>query len=140
MILPALKQGAYQVEQQVDIGERLGGKKHKIDCMALKNNIKILISLKWQQSSGTAEQNIPYELMCLAKAVQEHKPEAESIKAYLVLGGLDIQGKRNRSKGWTLHNFYTKGGLNDYLHPDYAHLVEIVKTEEFIALANKSEL
>ena len=140
MILPALSQGTYQVEQQVDIGERLGGKRHKIDCMAGKGNKKIFISLKWQQSSGTAEQKIPYEVMCLAKAVWEHKQKNKNVKAYLVLGGLDIKGKNNQSKGWTLRDFYTGGKLNDYLHPDYAHRVEIIKTEEFIALANQKKL
>ena len=136
MILPSLKQGAYQMQSQVCIGERLGGKTHQIDCMAIKDNKKIFISLKWQQSGGTAEQKVTHEIICLAKVVREHKQRGENVKAYLILGGPDKRG----SKGWTLREFYINGGLNSYLHPDYANLVKIIKTEDFIALANKQEL
>ena len=141
MILPALDQGAYQIQPQVCVGERLGGGKHNVDCVATKNNKKVFISLKWQQSGGTAEQKIPYEVMCLAKAIQENqkKNPNKDIKAYLVLGGTD--GKRKKdSKGWTLRDFYINGGLNPYLHPNYTNLVEIIKTEDFIALANSKKL
>jgi hypothetical protein len=38
------------------------------------------VSLKWQQVGGTAEQKVPFEVMCLADAVRAGH-------AYLVLGG-----------------------------------------------------
>ena len=131
MILPSLKQGGYTVQTQQNIGKRPGGKTHQIDCIAEKNSKKIFISLKWQQSQGTAEQKVPYEVICLAKLIFEDKQQ--NVTAYLILGGTD-------NKGWTLRDFYIKGGLDDYLHPNYKGLVKILKTDDFIALANKSKL
>ena len=39
--------------------------------------------MKWQETSGTAEQKVPFEVMCLADAVRE----TGATTAYLVLGG-----------------------------------------------------
>lgn len=56
MILPALRHGGYQYQTRVNIGQRLGGGKHIIDVLAEEpEGKKFLISLKWQQVSGTAE-------------------------------------------------------------------------------------
>jgi hypothetical protein len=56
MILPALMKGGYAYTTQVYVGTRLGGGKHKVDALAVSSDgSKILISLKWQQTSGTAE-------------------------------------------------------------------------------------
>jgi hypothetical protein len=41
-----------------------------VDAVAEKNNEKVLVSLKWQQTSGAAEQKVPFEVMCLADAVR----------------------------------------------------------------------
>ena len=60
MVLPALEMGGYFVEKQVRLGERLGGGKHYADILATKGDESIVVSLKWQQSSGTAEQKVPY--------------------------------------------------------------------------------
>ena len=127
MILPALERGGYQYKTQVDIGERLGGGRHKVDVVAVdKQGRTFLISLKWQQVSGTAEQKVPYEAICLAEALLTS--EGKYTKAYLVLGG----------EGWKLRNFYIQGGLNKHLC--YAHMVNIVTLENFIAKANKGQL
>src|SRR6476660_8896704 len=100
MVLPALERGGYEYFRQVDIGERLGGGKHIVDLVAYNEDGKgYLISLKWQQTSGTAEQKVPYEAMCLTQAVLE-EPERYK-RAYLVLGG----------PSWRLRDFYTEGGL-----------------------------
>ena len=58
MILPALKRGAYTYLTQQQIGERFGGGKHFVDVVAEKEGKKYLVSLKWQQVSGTAEQKV----------------------------------------------------------------------------------
>ena len=101
MVLPALERGGYEYFRQVDIGERLGGGKHIVDLVAYDEGGKgFLISLKWQQTSGTAEQKVPYEAMCLTQAVLENRRHT---KAYLVLGGTA-----------TLRNFYTDGGLSAF--------------------------
>ena len=127
MVLPALEQGGYTYERQVVIGKRLGGRNHKVDLLlTTSEGSKIPVSMKWQQVSGTAEQKVPFEIMCLAEAVA--KSEGRFSKAYLVLGG----------DGWTLKDFYLGDGLKQYLKN--FEVIDIVKLEAFIAKANKGEL
>jgi len=65
-VVPALKRGGYTVESQVDTGARLGRGRHVVDLVALaKTGEAYLVSLKWQQTSGTAEQKVPFEAICL---------------------------------------------------------------------------
>jgi hypothetical protein len=101
MILPSLAQGGYSYNVHVKIGQRLGRGSHFVDVLAEKHDKKYLISLKWQQVAGTAEQKIPFEVICLAEALESGNYE----KAFVVLGG----------EGWTLRQFYTSGGLAKYL-------------------------
>lgn len=124
MILPALTRGGYAPEQQVKIGARCGGGVHKVDAVALKGDERILVSLKWQQTGGTAEQKVPFEVMCLADAVRA----GHAVRAYLVLGG----------DGWTLRDYYTSGALSDHL--THAGLVRVVTLEAFVRLANNGEI
>jgi len=124
MILPALEQGGYTYEEQVLLGKRLGIGRHMVDAVAEKDGRKILISLKWQQVSGTAEQKVPFELICLLEALEAGQHE----KAYLVLGG----------EGWTLRNYYVSGRLEEHLRD--AGRVKIVTLEAFVALANRGKL
>jgi hypothetical protein len=127
MVLPALELGGYEYFRQMDIGERLGGGRHIVDLVAYDAAGRgFLISLKWQQTSGTAEQKVPYEAMCLTKAVLL-EPE-RYCRAYLVLGG----------PAWTLRGFFTEGGLLPYLaHQDS---VCILTLEAFVARANRGSL
>ncbi len=124
MILPSLTRGGYDYKVRVKIGQRLGCGSHYVDVIAEKDGRKILISLKWQQVAGTAEQKIPFEVICLAEALENGDYE----KAYVVLGG----------EGWTLRKFYTSGGLTKYLRG--ANRVWIVTLEGFVAKANRGEL
>jgi len=126
MILPALKKGGYSHDVQVNIGTRIGGTKHYVDTVAEKDGHKFLISLKWQQVSGTAEQKVPFEVISLVQAILDTGDEYS--KAYLVLGG----------EGWKLRDFYTGGGLEEHL--EYATKVDILTLEGFIALANQGRL
>ena len=126
MVLPAIERGGYEYFRQVDIGSRLGGGKHIVDLVAYNEGGRgYLISLKWQQTSGTAEQKVPYEAMCLIQAVLAEPERYE--KAYLVLGG----------PSWTLREFYTDS-LREYLRHD--ELLSIVTLEAFVALANRGTL
>ncbi len=124
MVLPALRRGGYAYETQVKIGKRPGGGTHKVDAIAQKGAEKILVSLKWQQVGGTAEQKVPFEVICLAEEVRQGKFQ----KAYLALGG----------DGWTLRDFYTSGGLQGQLV--HADKVQVVTLERFVALANQGKL
>lgn len=124
MIVPALERGGYDYETQVNVGLRCGGGVHKADAVARRDSEEIVISLKWQQTGGTAEQKVPFEIMCLADAVRSGKAH----RAYLVLGG----------DGWSLRDYYTSGALADHLI--HADLVRVVTLEAFIRLANNREL
>ncbi len=90
------------------------------------NNRTILISVKWQQVGGTAEQKVPFEVMCLAHAL--HENAGRYAVAYLVLGG----------EGWTLRDFYISGGLSEYM--SNIEGVTILSLEDFIARANRGKL
>ena len=122
-IREALKFGCYDFSEQVPVGERLGGGKHRIDFLVDNSGFKIGISSKWQQSSGTAEQKLPYEYMCLAKAINEGYIN----KAYLVFGG----------PGWTKDSFFLDE-LSDWVSIESD--ITVIKLEEFIALANQSSI
>jgi PD-(D/E)XK nuclease superfamily domain len=126
MVLPALERGGYAYKTQVVIGRRPGGRRHKVDIVATDSiDRTFLISLKWQQTPGTVEQKVPFEVICLAEAVQASPNDR---RAYLVLGG----------HGWTLREFYTSGGLKGHLV--HAEHVRIVDLETFVGLANASQL
>jgi len=106
---------------------RLGGRRHFVDAVAESGSGKrFLVSLKWQQVSGTAEQKVPYEVICLSEAVLGSG--GEFAKAYLVLGG----------EGWSLREFFVKGGLQKHLA--HAEFVTIISLEGFVAKANRGEL
>ena len=101
MVLPALDQGGYSYTTQVNIGRRLGCGKHLVDVLAERKSRRVLISMKWQQVSGTAEQKVPFEVICLLEALNH----GHYSKAYLVLGG----------EGWTLRSFYVGDGLKEFI-------------------------
>jgi hypothetical protein len=124
MVLPALDRGGYQYRTQIVIGERLGYGRHVVDVVARKAERELLISLKWQQVPGTAEQKVPFEVICLLDAMKTGKYS----KAYLVLGG----------EGWKLRHFYVGGGLNRFLFAE--ERVAIVTLEGFVAKANSGLL
>jgi hypothetical protein len=125
MVVPALDRGGYTHVEQFNVGRRFGGGRHFVDVVAEKDERRILISLKWQQSSGTAEQKVPFEVMCLAESVLDGD---KFDVAYLVLGG----------EGWKLRTFYVGGGLKSHLvHGDK---VNIITLEAFVALANQGKL
>jgi hypothetical protein len=124
MVLPALEAGAYNCAVRVNVGRRLGQGSHIVDVVTSKDGRNCLVSLKWQQVSGTAEQKIPFEVICLAAAIDGSHYD----KAYLVLGG----------EGWKLRSFYTSGALKKYLTDTDS--VEILTLESFVAKANRGQL
>jgi hypothetical protein len=124
MVLPALKRGGYLYRKQVVVGSRPGGGAHKVDLLAEKAGEEFLISMKWQQTSGTAEQKVPFEIICLAEALRE-KPNYK--RAYVVLGG----------PGWTLREYYVEK-IQQHLVGTEA--VKVLSLEAFIALANEGKL
>ena len=126
MILPALTRSGYQFQLQVPVGRRPGGRAHKADVMVERDGTRMLISLKWQQTAGTAEQKVPFEAMCLIQAILAETDRYR--RAYLVLGG----------DRWTLRDYFTSGALDAHLI--HAKSVRIVTLEAFVRLANTGQL
>lgn len=128
MVLPALQLAGYQYEKQSCIGRVMGGRPYKADLLVHDRGSgrRIVVSLKWQQVAGTAEQKIPFEVIALLQLLESSACD----DAYLVLGGT----------GWTpqLREFYLSGGLCRFM-PE-AKRVKIVGLEEFIKLVNNRQL
>jgi len=124
MVLPARKRGGYSYRKQVLVGSRPGGGRHKVDLAAEKSGDEFLISMKWQQSSGTAEQKVPFEIICLAEAIRE-TPSYK--RGYVVLGG----------PGWTLRDYYVE---KIQRHLVGTEAVKVLSLEAFVAIANEGKL
>jgi hypothetical protein len=128
MVLPALQVAGYPYEKQSCIGRVMGGRPYRADLFVHDRGSgrRIVVSLKWQQVSGTAEQKIPFEVIALLELLESKACD----DVYLVLGG----------PGWTpqLREFYLSGGLCRFI-PE-AHRVRIVGLEEFIKLVNTRQL
>lgn len=127
-LLPSLQNNGYKTESQADVGQKPNGRKHKIDILVeTPGHEKVLVSVKWQQSGGTAEEKIPFEVIKLLYSIEESAGKYN--RAYIVLGG---------KQGWTLKDWYIKGGLNDYIKN--AEDIKIVGLEDFITLCNNKKL
>lgn len=127
-LLPSLLNNGYKTESQADVGPKPNGRKHKIDILVETPDYeKVLVSVKWQQSGGTAEEKIPFEVIKLLYSIE--KSDGKYNRAYIVLGG---------GQGWTLKDWYIKGGLNDYIKN--AVDIKIVGLEDFITLCNNKKL
>ena len=126
MVVPSLVRGGYRVHRNKVVGTRFGVSKHRIDILAEDRQDRLhLVSLKWQQVQGTAEQKIPFEIICLADALISDECY---YKAHLVLGG----------NGWRYKDFYLSGGLRPYLAN--ADMVNVTSLEDFVGMANGGRL
>jgi len=88
----------------------------------------LILSKKWQETPGTAEQKVPFEVIKLIDAIRNSNGKFPY--AYLILGG----------EGWTvkLKAFYLVGGLNQYING--YELVRIVNSNQFLTLVNRNKL
>lgn len=126
MVQHALKQGRYKFERGKTVGSRFGVSAHKIDTYAEDQRGRIhLISLKWQQVGGTAEQKIPFEVISLIDLLLKNE---SYYKAHLVLGG----------DGWRFKDFYLNGGLRSFIRN--ADRVNITTLDAFVGAANQGML
>ncbi|MCX7598391.1 MAG: hypothetical protein N2512_05930 [Armatimonadetes bacterium] len=123
----ALGRSGYRWSQESQRKSRQGKDAWEISLTVWRRRGKrFLVWVKWRQKVGLADETIPFDVICLTRAVLE-RPEGFA-RAYLVLGGL----------GWKMHDFYTGGGLKQYLvHPN---LVRIVSYEQFLTMAGRKAL
>ncbi len=102
----------------------------------------IIISAKWQEVGGTAEEKIAYEICMLLHAIERRTEATELIgcpirKAYLVLGGSD----RNLDKGtdgWTIRQWLIEGGLKPWIK--YDGLVELIRPDDICGRISRGKL
>ena len=66
-MLPALRRAGYTWTEQTRVGCTAERSKHNVDVIATKDGVSVLVSMKWQETSGTAEQKVPFEVMCLTQ-------------------------------------------------------------------------
>jgi hypothetical protein len=107
----------YNVEEQVCIGTRPTYGKHNVDLEVFiqEFDIRTLVSLKYQDVAGTAEEKIPYEQICLQAACEEYGYN----KAYIVLAG----------PGWKHDDSYRDGVFDKWMStPD----VSVLNFDEFL--------
>lgn len=72
---------------QVNVGEKPGGGRHRVDWEVFYTdnpNIRGLISCKIQNTSGTAEEKIVYEVIKLLHTMQE---DSRYVHSWIVMGG-----------------------------------------------------
>ncbi|HEY4001896.1 MAG TPA: PD-(D/E)XK nuclease superfamily protein [Candidatus Xenobia bacterium] len=129
LVFNALRDGGYAVfPPEQTIGPTFLGKAHRVDGVFMVPGVQklVLLSLKWQETPGTAEEKIPFEVIKLQSAIHDLPTFG---KAFLVLGGTDT--------AWTLRKHYVEGALSRYLNcPD----VLVVDGERFIDLARRREI
>jgi len=102
-ILAALKEAGFAVEAQVRIGMRAGSlKEHVVDFVARRKGETLLISTKWQNSAGSAEEKVPWEVLSLNHALRGSEHSA----GFIVLGG----------KGWSLRDYFTSPAFREAMN------------------------
>jgi hypothetical protein len=102
-ILAALIEAGFEVETQVRIGTRAGSlKEHVVDFVARRKAKTLLVSTKWQNSAGSVEEKVPWEVLCLNQALRGNDYSA----GFIVLGG----------KGWTLRDYFTSPAFLDSMN------------------------
>lgn len=123
-----LLNNSYAVEKQQIVGTKPGGGRHKADIVGMRpNGTKFLVSLKWQQTAGSAEEKIPFEVIKLLHALRENR---QFDKAYIVVGGDGF------SAG--LVDFYLSEEFRSYIRE--SEKIEILTLNDVITRANKGAL
>lgn len=123
-----LLNNSYAVQKQQVVGTKPGGGRHKVDLVGMRpNGSKFFVSLKWQQTAGSAEEKIPFEVIKLLHALREN---AEYDKAYIVVGGDGF------SSG--LVEFYLSQEFRSYIRE--SEKIEILTLNDVITRANRGAM
>ena len=124
VIRAVLETNGYHYEEQKVIGKSIYGGDYRADFVIGE----VIISCKWQQTQGTAEQKIIYEIASLIQIIKNSQGKYR--RAYIVIGG----------KG------FSKNALNYLLNQRFrdifvdGNLVEIKDLDSMITLINKGSL
>ncbi len=124
-----LLNNSYAVRKQVIVGSKPGGGRHKADLVGMRpNGSQFVISLKWQQTTGSAEEKIPFEVIKLLHTLRENPAVYD--KAYIVVGGDGF------SAG--LVEFYLSQEFRSYIRE--SEKIEILTLTDVITRANRGAL
>lgn len=108
---------------QSNVGVKPGGGRHRVDWEIFKNqdpSIRGLISCKYQETSGTAEEKIAYEVIKLLHAMSV---DQRFKKSWIIMGG----------EGWSTG---MRSFINEYLVdwiPQMKGNVQILTTDQLIS-------
>lgn len=120
---------SYAVSKQQVVGTKPGGGKHRADIVGMRpNGSKFLVSLKWQQTAGSAEEKIPFEVIKLLHALRESREAFD--KAYIVVGGDGFNAG--------LVEFYLSDEFRSYIRE--SEKIEILTLNDIITRANRGAL
>jgi len=129
MILPALERAGYQPQRRYRVPDPFRPEReHLLDIAAFQRNGNppIGIAAKWQQSSGTAEEKVPMEVLRLIKLVEGKHLE----RGYVLLGGT----------GWRFRDYFlSKSFMKEFCSPA-ASMVRVVDLETLITLINQGRI
>jgi hypothetical protein len=120
-----LDSALYNVESQVCIGLRPTRGKHIVDLEIVVDeefNVRFLVSLKYQDVDGSAEEKIIYEQICLQAACEDYGYE----KAYIVLAG----------DGWKHDDSYREGAFSKWVNTPN---VSVLNFDEFLVEFNLTD-
>lgn len=106
----------HQAEPQVNVGKKRNGGRHVVDILLNKTE---LISLKYQEVQGTAEEKIPFEIMKLQHMVIDGGYKSATI----VLAGPD--------KAWNWKEYYLGNEFQEDMKKIYPD-VTIMSHESFL--------
>jgi hypothetical protein len=118
-----------KTEYESFLAPSISGGKHLPDRVVETPDLRwLILSKKWQETAGTAEQKVPFEIIKLIDALI--KSRGKFHYAYLILGG----------EGWSskLKDVYLNGGLNMYINGH--DLVKVVSSDRFLSLVNRQQL
>ncbi|RIH89042.1 hypothetical protein Mlute_00451 [Meiothermus luteus] len=137
MLETALRENGYDFLVQGRVKGSLAGRSHKVD-FAIRAPSQVFVSLKWQGTSGTTEEKVPFEVVrlldLLRKAEQVVSRGSEEVtlraeRAYVVLA----------DDGWNRHlkEWYERGGLKEFIPHEG---VEILDFYAFMNRVNSKQL
>lgn len=116
-------------ETQVPVGRQLYGGDYVADFVIRDSRQgDVVVSAKWQEVPGTAEQKILYDIASLLRIVRDS--EGRFRKGYVVLGGPGFSSNARQ--------FLLGQGHREVLAD--GDTVEVVSLEEFLARANRGAL